>query len=532
MTWTCPYCLLHPANRLGQYDLAICRAFAFKVQSYTSDKTFEKIPYAFPSNPPLPKLDSLRSRITFLAGFKPETYHCCPNSCCCYSGPHVDLSDCPYCGEARLRSDGKPRKIFTYLPLIPRLIALAGNQSIANNMRYRHCHEHKKGVSADIFDGENYRSLRGQHVTVGSKTYNHEYFEDSRDVALGLSTDGFAPFKRRVSTAWPIIILNYNLPPDIRFHLANILALGIIPGPKKPVDYDSFLWPFLQELFRLAVGVRAFDIITSQVFLLRAYLIVVFGDMPAMALLMRMKGHIGISPCRMCKIIGLRRPDSAATAHYVPLDRSKHPEVRRHTNLVRSYDPDNLPMRSRNEFLAQAREVQSARTNTDYDKLSKKYGVNGIPLLLHVSSLTFPTGYPYEVMHLFWENLVRNLVLLWTGNFKDLDDGRESYQLSQSIWEAIGEATATSGSTIPSAYGARIPNIARGSAYCTAEMWSFWTLYLGPILLRRRFQYPKYYTHFVDLVRLLNICLQFEITDDEIEEIRSGFIKWVSQYEV
>jgi hypothetical protein len=63
-------------------------------------------------------------------------------------------------------------------------------------------------------------------------------------------------------------------------------------------------------------------------------------------------------------------------------------------------------------------------------------------------------------------------------------------------------------------------------------MWSFWTLYLGPILLRRRFQNPKYYTHFVDLVRLLNICLQFEITDDEIEEVRSGFIKWVSQYEV
>jgi hypothetical protein len=327
-------------------------------------------------------------------------------------------------------------------------------------MQYRHRREHKQGVSADIFDGENYRSLRGQRVTVGSKTYNHEYFEDSRDVALGLSTDGFAPFKRRVSTAWPIILFNYNLPPDIRFHLANILALGIIPGPKKPVDYDSFLWPFLQELFRLAVGVRAFDGITSQVFLLRAYLIVAFGDMPAMALLMRMKGHSGISPCRMCEIIGLRRPDSGATAHYVPLDRSKHPKVRRNTSLVRSYDPDNLPIRSRDGFFAQAREIQSARTNTDYNDLSKKYGVNGVPLLLHVSSLTFPTGYPYEVMHLFWENLVKNLVLLWTGNFKGLDDGRESYQLSQSIWEAIGEATATSGSTIPSAYGARIPNIA------------------------------------------------------------------------
>jgi hypothetical protein len=56
-------------------------------------------------------------------------------------------------------------------------------------------------------------------------------------------------------------------------------------------------------------------------------------------------------------------------------------------------------------------------------------------------------------------------------------------------------------------------------------------LYLGPVLLRRRFQNQKYYKHFIRLVRLLNVCLQFEITDDEIDEIRSGFIQWVQDYE-
>jgi len=38
-----------------------------------------------------------------------------------------------------------------------------------------------------------------------------------------------------------LIIFNYNLPPDVRFHINNILALGVIPGPKKPIDADSFL---------------------------------------------------------------------------------------------------------------------------------------------------------------------------------------------------------------------------------------------------------------------------------------------------
>jgi len=28
-----------------------------------------------------------------------------------------------------------------------------------------------------------------------------------------------------------------------------------------------------------------------------------------------------------------------------------------------------------------------------------------------------------------------------------------------------------------------------------------------------------------------NICLQFEITDDEIEELHLGFIDWVQEYE-
>ncbi|KAJ7697806.1 hypothetical protein B0H17DRAFT_1262018, partial [Mycena rosella] len=38
--------------------------------------------------------------------------------------------------------------------------------------------------------------------------------------------------------------------------------------------------------------------------------------------------------------------------------------------------------------------------------------------------------------------------------------------------------------------------------------------------------------HFLDLVRLLNICLQFEITDDEIETLRTGFIAMYFQYNI
>ncbi|TDL14430.1 hypothetical protein BD410DRAFT_734083 [Rickenella mellea] len=133
-------------------------------------------------------------------------------------------------------------------------------------------------------------------------------------------------------------------------------------------------------------------------------------------------------------------------------------------------------------------------------------------------------------MHLIWLNLIPNLVLLFTGNFKEvpLDD---DYFLQQSVWEAIGVATAESGKTVPSAFGARVPNIAKEKHYFTAETWSFWSLYLAPALLHRRFQNAAYYKHFLKLVKLIHICLQFEISSNEVAQLRTGFREWVTEFE-
>jgi hypothetical protein len=56
-------------------------------------------------------------------------------------------------------------------------------------------HKHTPGMKSDVFDGSNYCSLCKQQVKFQGKYLNHRYFADRCDVALGLSTDGFAPFK-------------------------------------------------------------------------------------------------------------------------------------------------------------------------------------------------------------------------------------------------------------------------------------------------------------------------------------------------
>jgi hypothetical protein len=172
-----------------------------------------------------------------------------------------------------------------------------------------------------------------------------------------------------------------------------------------------------------------------------------------------------------------------------------------------------------------------ATTNAEEDRLSTKYGIKGIPLLSLLGSLSFPSSFPLDFMHLIFENLVPNLINHYTGNFKDLDGGSESYKLSADVWSAICEAGAASGKTIPSSFGARMPNIEKERSRMTADSWSFWVQYIGPILLRNRFQNDRYYKHFADLIRLIKLCLNYDMELTDIEKIRHGFAEWVMEYE-
>ena len=382
----------------------------------------------------------------------------------------------------------------------------------------------KDGRMTDVFDGSHYLGLLEKEVTIDGHGLGHTYFSDPRDIALGLATDGVNPWRRRKSTFWPILLYNFNLPPEERSHDDNAICVGEVPGPEKPKDMDSFLYPAVQELLKLSVGVRAYDVIEEEVFILRAYLLTVFGDIPAVSMLLRMKGHNARSPCRLCMIQGIWIPNSRTTTHYVPLCRK---------NLQTGqmdYDPANLPARTHEQFMAQARKVQSADTNATSERLATEYGINGIPLLSVLDSLSLPLSTGYEFMHLVFENLIPNLALLWSGNFKGLN-ADQPFVFSKTVWEAIGAATAASRSTMPSSYGAPVPNIAADRSTFSAETWSQWALFVGPVVLNGRFPNKRYYNHFCDLVKLINLCLKFDFSKEDISEIRGGFIRWVEKYE-
>ena len=150
--------------------------------------------------------------------------------------------------------------------------------------------------------------------------------------------------------------------------------------------------------------------------------------------------------------------------------------------------------------MKQALDIEMAPNNATHERLAKEHGIKGIPVLSSLSSVSFPSSFPFDFMHLIWENLIPNLIEFWTGEFKDLDHDGEGYFIEPHIWNEIGAATAACKLTIPSAFGAPVLNIAAKQSPISAEMYSNWTLYIAPIVLHSRFKSDQYYRHFMRLL--------------------------------
>ena len=112
---------------------------------------------------------------------------------------------------------------------------MSANSIHAKKMRYRASDVHVPGVIEDVFNGSHYQSLLNT-IVPGGEDNQFFCFSDECDIALGLSMDGFALFKKRNETCWPIILFNYNLHPKIRFQKKYCIHVAMVPGPKKPWD--------------------------------------------------------------------------------------------------------------------------------------------------------------------------------------------------------------------------------------------------------------------------------------------------------
>ena len=138
--------------------------------------------------------------------------------------------------------------------------------------------------------------------------FDFSFAAEYRNVRLGLATDGLNPFsvKRSTWSTWPVILINYNLPPWLCTKKGFIILSLIIPGPESVTGacFDVFLEPLLEELKTLwqPSGVETIDASRYRgepSFNLRAVLMWTLHDFPAYGVVSGnvTKGYVGCPCC-------------------------------------------------------------------------------------------------------------------------------------------------------------------------------------------------------------------------------------------
>lgn len=329
-----------------------------------------------------------------------------------------------------------------------------------------------------------------------------------------------------------------HLPPYLtcRYSAHNFLPLGICPGPSQPKDLDPFLIPFLEELNMLNDSVPAFDIQTNSTFLLKAHLVLLSGDTPGVAKLLHLSGHVAKYPCRACKLEGTpykiafefhRGPRKGQagerTAYYYPL----HPPT--NTNSARTQrspasfanDINNLPRRTPDGY------IRDGETSSQDPQRATDSGVKGISPFSGLATISIPESAPFDVMHLVYLGLVRDLCAFLNGKFfKSADLNNHDGRMTERNWEDLG--ADMSNIQAPASWGRYPRNIEKYiKGFKAEELSNFLIHYLLPLSFNR--VSTSTYKALQSLVLVISMATSYQVEYNEILEIEKHlalFAKW------
>ncbi|KAL6218695.1 hypothetical protein ACLB2K_011905 [Fragaria x ananassa] len=147
--------------------------------------------------------------------------------------------------------------------------------SVSEQLTWHSSHHSQDGKMRHPVDSVCWSSIDKKYPTFAS---------NPRNLRFGLATDGFNPFSNLSSThsLWPVILVIYNLPPNVCMSSENLMLSLLIPGPKQPEnDIDVYLQPLIDDLKLLWDGVDMYDAYSKAMFNLRGILLWTINDFPA-----------------------------------------------------------------------------------------------------------------------------------------------------------------------------------------------------------------------------------------------------------
>ncbi|XP_074342562.1 uncharacterized protein LOC141680162 [Apium graveolens] len=172
-----------------------------------------------------------------------------------------------------------PANVMRYFPLKPRLQRLFMCKDFSELMVWHAVGRQRDGKLRHPADAETWKTMDARYS---------QFSSENRNIRLGLTADGFNPFRTMNTnhSTWPIVLVNYNLPPWLCMKPENLILSTLISGPDSPKNsIDVYMQPLVAELTELwNEGIQTYDAFTDQTFILRASILWTISDFPGYAM--------------------------------------------------------------------------------------------------------------------------------------------------------------------------------------------------------------------------------------------------------
>ena len=487
--------------------------------------------------------DQVKRQLQWLSGVVPIEYDMCPNTCIAYTGPRAPLESCPRsgCNTSRyLPGTRTARRRFSTIPIGPVIQAFYASPETAKHMHY---------MERKLVENLSYVRSNSRRLDVFDDTASGQALIDAwgsgvfgkSDIALQLSIDGAQLRPNQPSDTWVFIWIIHNLPPELRYMKAFVIPGAIVPGPKKPWDLNSFLFPSLYHVAALQrEGLKLYDASLGAV-VPRAVPSIIMGtaDSLGSTAMSGMVGHSGKYGCRLyCEVPGRHHENDS---HYYPvmnrpvnynIQGCNHPDISNkdleeyRSGLPRKYN-ENI------KFLLEANTQADFKMRRLESGLCRQTLFSGLP---H-QPIPVPSNLTMDIMHLTTLNDPDLLIKLFTGKLDVYDpDDRTTWDWAvfyrnKRLWEGHGETVAQATPYIPSSFGRapRDPAKRINSGYKAWE-YQIYVYGLGPALFRHILP-RKYWLNFCKLVSGIRTLQRYSITRDELVKGHSRLMEFVREYE-
>lgn len=486
------------------------------------------------------KVERLAEALTDL---QPQKVDMCIKSCIAYTGKYAHLEACPYissgtklpCNLPRFKPQrGSGRQIpvaqFTALPIKPTIQALYANETTSALMRDRdrclrevlHLLATASGAAREK---RKYSDFGNSQIHVDIHHNATGLFQDERDVAFALSTDGAQLTMKKHSNTWILILILLNLPAYIRYKVDHIIINFATPGPNSPGDMESFAWILFEEMAKCSEGLWIWDAIDSSYFIFRAAIVLGNGDMLGSAKISGMGGHSAVYGDRFTETQAAKSSETrGAKAQYYPmLKQDKYNPTRP------QYSYNDLPMRHHKKYFETLNLIEKAQNENQRKVISRSTGIVRLPLCASSPAFFHPTFFPLDPFHLIYENSTAFLWDLMTIETKP----HEITHLSTEKAETLGIWITRAMSTLPPAFCGPIRNIhlKRQSQYKVYEWMGLLHFYFVPMFLELGINLIvlENFSHFV---RAMELAMTIkERTLEDLQVLRALIVKFLTGFE-